>query len=147
MLSELLTQDDIQISREKLTWEEAIRLSAQPLLTKGKITDSYIEAMINKVKEFGPFIHIGDEIALPHARPEEGVRELGLALLLLKRPVYLLDDPSREIRLFICLAANDNTAHLQALSNLTKILSDKKKLATIMTADTAKDIENIVREN
>ncbi|AXQ79265.1 PTS sugar transporter subunit IIA [Streptococcus chenjunshii] len=147
MLSELLTQDYIQISQEKLTWEEAIRLSAQPLLTKGKITDSYIEAMINKVKEFGPFIHIGEEIALPHARPEEGVKELGLAMLLLEQPVYLLDDPEREIRLFVCLAANDNTAHLQALSSLTKILSDKKKLTAIMTADTVEDITNIIREN
>ena len=58
-----------------MSWEEAIRLTAQPLLTKGKIKESYIQAMIDKVKEYGPFINIGEYLALPHARPEEGVIE------------------------------------------------------------------------
>ena len=34
----------------------------------------------------GAFIHIGDHIALPHARPEDGVNEVGMSLLKLQQP-------------------------------------------------------------
>ena len=57
---ELLDKENIQLSSQKMSWEEAIRLTAQPLLTKGKIKESYIQAMIDKVKEYGPFINIGE---------------------------------------------------------------------------------------
>ena len=40
-------------------WEEAIDTAADPLKKKEKINQTYIEAMINKVKDYGPFIHIG----------------------------------------------------------------------------------------
>ena len=33
--------------------------------------------MIGKVEEFGPFINLGKGIAIPHARPEDGVNEVG----------------------------------------------------------------------
>lgn len=59
-----------------MSWEEAIRLTAQPLLTKGKIKESYIQAMIDKVKEYGPFINIGEYLALPHARPRRELLKL-----------------------------------------------------------------------
>ena len=34
--------------------------------------------MIERVEQYGAFIHIGDHIALPHARPEDGVNEVGM---------------------------------------------------------------------
>ncbi|BAQ25079.1 putative PTS system, EIIA component [Streptococcus troglodytae] len=126
MLGGLLTKEDIQFSSKDMNWEEAIRLAARPLLQKQKIEERYIQAMIDKVKDNGPFINIGDHLALPHARPEEGVLEKGLSLLKLDRPVNLLDDPKHPISVFICLAASDNNAHLEALMSLTKILSKKK---------------------
>lgn len=39
-----------------------------------------IDAMIQKVESFGPFIHICPDVALPHARPEDGVNQLGMSL-------------------------------------------------------------------
>ncbi len=128
MLTELITPEMIQLSDQPLAWEEAIRLTAQPLLTHEKIQEQYIDAMINKVKQYGPFIHIGKDIALPHARPEDGVKELGMSLLKVQDPVLLVDDEKHAIRLFVCLAAVDNEAHLRALSSLTKLLSNKRKL-------------------
>ncbi|MGX7264825.1 BglG family transcription antiterminator [Enterococcus crotali] len=142
MLSELLTTDMIQLTDKKLTWEEAIAYAAQPLKTQGKITEDYIEAMIQKVKDYGAFIHIGKGIALPHARPEDGVKQLGMSLLKVEEPVLLLDDPKHEITIFICLAAVDNEMHLKALASLTKILSNKENLEQLLAA---KDQETIIQ--
>ena len=142
MLSELLTTEMIQLTDKTLTWEEAIAYAAQPLKEQGKITENYIEAMIQKVKDYGAFIHIGKGIALPHARPEDGVKQLGMSLLKVEKPVLLLDDPKHEITIFICLAAVDNEMHLKALASLTKILSNKENLEKLLAA---KDQETIIQ--
>ena len=146
MLSELLTTDMIQLTDKKLTWEEAIAYAAQPLKTQGKITEDYIEAMIQKVKDYGAFIHIGKGIALPHARPEDGVKQLGMSLLKVEEPVLLLDDPKHEITIFICLAAVDNEMHLKALASLTKILSNKENLEKLLAANDQETIIQLLKE-
>ena len=74
MLSDLLTKEKIHFTDEKLDWRSAIELAAQPLLNQGEIEPSYISAIINRVEEFGPYIDLGMGIALPHARPEDGVK-------------------------------------------------------------------------
>ncbi|MGT2749444.1 PTS sugar transporter subunit IIA [Streptococcus orisasini] len=144
MLEELLTADYIRIKSRAKNWEEAIQWAAEPLLNGHKIEARYIEAMIDKVKEFGPFINIGDHLALPHARPEDGVLEKGLSLLKLEQPVDLLDDPKRPISVFICLAASDDRAHLEALKELTRLLSQKENLQKLIQASTVEAISSLL---
>lgn len=144
MLTELITPDMIQISTEVADWESAIRLAAQPLLDSQKIEDRYSEAMIEKVKQYGPFIHIGKGIALPHARPEDGVKALGMSLLKVEKPVLLLNDEKHAIQLFVCLAAVDNEAHLRALSSLTKLLSNRENLDDLLASTTKEEITTIL---
>ncbi|MDT2674073.1 BglG family transcription antiterminator [Enterococcus dongliensis] len=144
MLTELITPEMIQISDEVADWESAIRLAAQPLVDSQKIESRYSEAMIEKVKQYGPFIHIGKGIALPHARPEDGVKAIGMSLLKVEKPVLLLDDEKHDIQLFVCLAAIDNEAHLRALSSLTKLLSNRENLEDLLSATTKEEIITIL---
>ncbi len=146
MLSDLLTKEKIQFTEQKLDWKSAIELAAQPLLTQGEIEESYISAIINRVDEFGPYIDLGMGIALPHARPEDGVNKLGMSFLRCDQPVYLQDDPKHEIKVFIVLAAIDNETHLKALSTLTQILSNKEELNKMLTAETVAELEQIFSE-
>lgn len=146
MLEELLTAETFQRSEEELEWQAAIALAAQPLLDKGAIHPRYIDAMVRKVEEFGPFIDLGKGIAIPHARPEDGVQELGMSLLVLDKPVYLLDDPKHPISLLICIAAIDNHTHLRALSHLTKILRDPENISQLVGAQQFTDIQDLLKE-
>lgn len=146
MLTDLLTQDMIQVSAQEMDWQEAIKQCATPLLTNGAIEARYVTAMIAKVEEFGPFINIGPQIAMPHARPDEGVNHLGMSLLKLDHQVELLDDPKHPVSLFICLAAVDNKAHLAALSCLAKLLAKKEIVTRIMQAKTPAQIAKIIQE-
>ena len=111
-----------------------------------RFEEQYITAMINKVVDHGPFIHIGKGIALPHARPEDGVNAIGMSLLKVKEPVLLNDDPQHPIHVFICLAAVDNELHLKALASLTKILSNNEKLTALLSATNADQIIEVIRE-
>lgn len=144
MLTELLTKPFIQFEQEALDWETAIRKAAAPL-KPNYIEDRYTQAMIQKVKDYGAFINIGKGIALPHARPEDGVKKLGMSLLKMEKPVLLLDDPSHPISIFICLAAVDNESHLRALASLTKLLSDKASLEELLAAQNAEQIIEIMK--
>ncbi|MER0122728.1 BglG family transcription antiterminator [Streptococcus sp. ZJ100] len=146
MLGELITKETFQRSSESLNWKEAIALATQPLVANGSVEERYIDAMIGKVTEFGPFIDLGKGVAIPHARPEDGVNQIGMSMLVLENPVYLLDDPAHEIRLFICIAAIDNQTHLKALSGLTTILRKEENIQQLINAKSFDDIADLIKE-
>ncbi|CAM2795050.1 Predicted galactitol operon regulator (Transcriptional antiterminator), BglG family / PTS system,mannitol/fructose-specific IIA component [Streptococcus acidominimus] len=146
LLHELITEETYQFTDLELNWQEAIRLAAQPLLASGQIEETYPQAMIDKVRDFGPFIDLGQGIAIPHARPEDGVNAVGMSMLSLEHPIHLLDDPSHEIKLLLCIAAVDNETHLKALSHLTTILRDKGNVERLVSSKTYDDIKTIIKQ-
>lgn len=117
-LSDLLTADNILFREKVYRYEDAIRIAANPLLEKRMIDETYIEAMIENVQRRGPYIFLGHGMALPHARPEDGVNEVGFSMLVLKEPIALAEDSNVFVDHFIVLAAVDNSTHLDALSDL-----------------------------
>ncbi|SFQ15888.1 BglG family transcription antiterminator [Salibacterium halotolerans] len=144
MLDELLTEQTIQFEQEVQDWEHAVRLASDPLLRLEHIQQDYVEAMIGNIRENGPYVVIAPHIALPHARPEEGVDKLGMSLLHLKHPVFFSDQEKHQARLVIVLAAVDNETHLQALSQLTEMLSDAGNTEQLLEAEKAEDILSLV---
>lgn len=146
MLSELLTEKNIHFTDEELDWKTAIRKAAEPLVESEAVEPRYVEAMIGNVEEVGAYIHIGKGIAIPHARPDAGVNQVGMSFFRTRKPVRLLDQEEHSIDVFVCLAAVDNEAHLKALAQLTRILGDDEALQTIKNATSAEEIINIIKK-
>lgn len=140
VLNELLTKETIQYNAKVENWQEAIRLASEPLKTNGSITADYVEAMIANVDELGPYVVIAPEIALPHARPEYGVKKIGMSLLRLGESVYFSKEERHRARLIVVLAAVDNEKHLKALAQLTTMLSDEEVLQNLMDAESVEEI-------
>lgn len=124
------------------SWEEGIRLAARPLLEKGVIEETYIEAMIESVNKNGPYIVLKDYFALPHAKAGEGVNEVGMALLTLKEPVDLAGNP---VKVLLVLAAVDSSAHLEALSEVSELLMDDESYETFLSGD-LNEINKLITE-
>ncbi|MGO0174751.1 PTS sugar transporter subunit IIA [Bacillus licheniformis] len=144
MLKDLLTDETIQMADQIKGWEEAIQTAAKPLLDKEVILKEYTDAMIDNVKTMGPYMIIGPEIAIPHARPEKGVQKVGMSLLKLKEPVYFLDDEQYPVRLLFCIAAVDHTTHLKALSQLTRLLSNKENQDSLKETESLEHIKRLI---
>lgn len=149
-LTELLQEDLIKFSNKKMDWQDAISLAATPLLKEGYINENYIKAMISMVEKMGAYIVLAPKVAIPHARPEEGVEKLGISLLHLDQPVDFNMggeyDEDKEVKLIFILAAVDSTGHLKALKQLSKILEDEENITELIDTTNAKDLFNKINE-
>ncbi len=59
MIRDWLTPDKIKVINSIDSWENAVRLAAEPLLMQGYIAGSYIEAILQSHKELGPYYVLG----------------------------------------------------------------------------------------
>lgn len=145
VLQDLLTTDMIQLQQEVKDWKDAIRLAAQPLLNKAAILDEYVEAMIQNVVELGPYVVIAPKIAIPHARPEQGVKQMGMSLLTLKEGV-LFEKSDNPVQLMVVLAAVDKESHLKALAQLSTLLSNEEDVKHIIEASDKKAVLSLIEK-
>ncbi len=147
MLHDLLTSDTIQITSEELDWQQALQVAAQPLLDGHFIEQSYVDAMIEGVNKLGPYIVIAPGIALPHARPEDGVHKVGMSFLKLNQPCAFSEKDDHQVTLLFVLAAVDNEEHLKALSQLSILLSDAANIEQLNKAETVNEVLSLINQN
>ena len=125
MLSDYLKKDWIKLDVVAKNWEEAIERSADGLLKDKVIENRYIDAMKKAVKDIGPYFVITKNVALPHAKSEEGVLQTGLSLVTLKNPVNFGNIENDPVRYIFCLAVKSSNEHIEILRDLSEILEDK----------------------
>lgn len=144
MIEQFFKQDTIQLCDCVESWQSAIELAAQPLLNNGSITQGYLQAMIDSVNKFGPYIIITPLVALPHARPEKGAQKIGLSLLKTKQAVAFSNNIEHQVNLMIVLAAIDNSSHIGILTELSDLLGDETNVQALIAANTADEIISII---
>lgn len=144
LLTKLLQSETIQITNEVANWQDAIRIAASPLLQQNKIEKRYIQAMIDSIEQHGPYVVLTPKVAIPHARPSDGVNELSMSLLVLQKPVYF--GPDKPVYVIIILAATDHTTHLQALVDLTQVLQETSQIDNIIGCKRAKCVMDKIKQ-
>ncbi len=145
-LRELLNEDTIYLNQEATSWEDAIRVSANPLKNLGYIKDSYIDAMIENVRKLGPYIVIAPKVAMPHARPEDGVNKVSMTLTTFKEDIYFSGKEQHKVKILISLAPKDNQTHIKALACLTKMLSKKENIDKILNSKDKYEILEVINK-
>ncbi|MFD1393589.1 PTS sugar transporter subunit IIA [Lacticaseibacillus jixianensis] len=125
----LIAKDDIQVVDSVTDWKNAVRLASKPLLKDHTITKEYVDNMIQSVEDNGPYMVIADYFALMHARPGEGVNNLGMSLLTTKRAFDLEGKP---VKIVLVLAATDNKSHLASLQKVMSVFMDDAAYQTVL---------------
>lgn len=147
MISDILKKENVQILDGVSSWQEAIYVSTRNLVEKGYVTNKYPQKIIELTKKYGAYYVLGPDVALVHARPEDGVIHKQLAITLFRRPVKF-EGKEDKVRLIIALAAEDSQSHLEVLQQIAEILSDTKKLQSVIKADNADNLyEEFVNAN
>lgn len=145
MLSEVLTNDFIKLNVDVENWEQAIRCGGKILKSNDVIEGKYIESMIDSVKALGPYIVIAPGIAMPHARPDESVKKIGMSLITLKKPINFGNKDNDPVSIVVCLCAVDHSSHLKALSQLATFLGEKEFITTVLNSNNPSEITNYIK--
>ncbi|EPG6064785.1 PTS sugar transporter subunit IIA [Proteus mirabilis] len=144
MLKTLLTPDVVQVIPQVKDWREAIKFACQPLIDKGCIEPRYVDAIYKSHEQIGPYYVLGPGIAMPHARPEEGVNQLSLALTIIEKGVEFGADENDPVKLLIVLAATDNDSHINAIVKLAELFDNQDDIDTLLQAKSKAEVLAVI---
>lgn len=133
MLKDFL-KDNIKIIDNVENWEEALKIGAESLVNNNNIESKYINAIIDNVYKFGPYIVLTDGVAMPHSRPEDGVLKKGMSFLKVKNGVDFFQT-EKKVYLFFTLAAENADGHQDAIAELADFLGDDEKVEKMIKED------------
>lgn len=132
---------DVDVSVED--WQGAIRAAGKLMVADGAVEERFVDAMIRVAKEFGPYIVVAPGIALPHARPEDGVIQASIAIVRLKTPVDFGNEDNDPVYLVVALAAVDQEQHIDGLRQLALVLGNSEKIDAIKAATSKEELLDI----
>lgn len=142
-MKDMVKLQNIQIIDSADTWEDAVRVSLKPLVDGGYAEPRYAENVIADIKDVGPYVVLTDDIALIHARPEEGAIKTQMGLTLLRNPVHFEGSDS-DVTLLFALAAQDSTSHVDAIRVLASFCMDESKVEQLKSCTTPEKIFNLL---
>jgi len=125
-------------------WVEAVKLSGTLLAVDGVIEERYINAMVKVTEELGPYAVIAPGVAIPHARPEDGAKRIGLSILVVKSGVNF-GSPNDPVYVVIGFAAIDKTSHLGVLKELAELLSMPDLVEKLRNSSSVEEIIDIIK--
>ncbi|ENQ8702455.1 PTS sugar transporter subunit IIA [Vibrio harveyi] len=146
----LIDNNSIKLQAKASNWREAIKIGTDMLIASGAIQPSYHDAIISSVEELGPYICIAPNLALPHARPENGVIRTAFALVTLEEPIYF-EGEDEPVDVLITLAGSSSDEHMEGLMEVTQVLDDEDSetgvdLDKLRRCRSKNDVFNVIDE-
>lgn len=139
----LIEAESIRIGVAAQCWQDIIWQAAEPLIAKGYIAKEYGDAIIANTLAHGPYYIFDEGIAIPHARPECGVKRNGFSLLLLAEPVRFMQ--SEPVDIIVMFAALDSNSHIeQGIRGIVELLDNTERLARLRAAKTVEEVEALL---
>lgn len=146
LLSEILIESRISLNENASDWKQAVRIGGGKLVESGIAKNEYVDAMIANVENEGPYVVITKGVALPHARPSEGVIDVGMSLIVLDNPVDFGESVNNPVKYVFCLAAMDSKSHIKALAELSEILEEEEFYNLLDNSKTSKEVVDYIVE-
>nr|WP_276939792.1 PTS sugar transporter subunit IIA [Helcococcus sueciensis] len=132
----------IKIDVEAKDKYEAVIKTGELMLENDYIEERYIQAMVETLDNFGPYIVITKGVAIPHARPEEGAKKSGFCILRLKNPVRFGNEYNDPVKILIGLSSLGNDEHLKNIQNVISVLDNEQNMRILLNGS-IEDIYNI----
>ncbi|EPO0168858.1 TPA: PTS sugar transporter subunit IIA [Citrobacter koseri] len=144
MLNHWLTDATIMRQARVENWPQALEICARPLLDAGVITPEYVTAIVEQHHKLGAYYVLAPGLAMPHARPEEGAKGLGLSLLQLEQGVSFGAGEFDPVDIIVMLAAPDKHSHIEMISALAELFSSDDDMDKLHQAKSLEEIKTII---
>ncbi|HGE5981343.1 TPA: PTS sugar transporter subunit IIA [Vibrio cholerae] len=145
MLSELITSEVIRIYPNAADWKDAVQKSCQALIDNGAVEPRYVDAIFRSHEELGPYYVVGPSMAMPHARPEDGVNRLSLAITVIQQGVHFDSEGNDPVKMLVTLAATDSESHVGAIAQLAELFMNEEHVEQICHAQTIEDVLAVIK--
>ncbi len=136
----ILDENNIELKVRAKDWREAVKKSGAILARNGYVEERYINAMVETVKELGPYIVVAPGLALPHAKRSDGVIKSGISIITLDEPIEFGNSANDPVYVLIGLSGSNDQAHLQILQAIASVFEDEKLVYKIAESNCKKEI-------
>lgn len=147
LLQDLLSEDNVSFRYPAETWEDVIRHGGQLMVDAGFTDPTYTEAMIDVVRDMGPYIVLAPGLAMPHARPEMGSKQVGAALVTLEKPIDFGSPENDPVSVAIFLCAPNKDEHIQLLTDIATLFEDEEFLDAAVNFESIEDVQSFLAEH
>ena len=147
LLQDLLSEDNVSFRYPAETWEDVIRHGGQLMVDAGFTEPTYTEAMIEVVREMGPYIVLAPGLAMPHARPEMGAKQVGTALVTLEKPIDFGSPENDPVSVAVFLCAPNKEEHIQLLTDIATLFEDEEFLDAAVNFESIEDVQAFLAEH
>ena len=147
LLQNLLSEENVSFHYPAETWEDVIRHGGQLMVDAGFTEPTYTEAMIDVVCDMGPYIVLAPGLAMPHARPEMGAKQVGTALVTLEKPIDFGSPENDPVSVAVFLCAPNKEEHIQLLTDIATLFEDEEFLDAAVNFESIEDVEAFLSEH
>ncbi|MBF7980693.1 MULTISPECIES: PTS ascorbate transporter subunit IIA [Rahnella] len=141
----LAENNSICLNAEAETWQEAVKMGVDMLVAADVVEPRYYQAILDGVERFGPYFVIAPGLAMPHGRPEEGVKKTGFALVTLKKPLVFNHEDNDPVDILITLAAVDANAHQEVgIMQVVNLFDDEANFDRLRACTTAQQVLDLI---
>ena len=145
-MEELIQKENIDVNVKAKHWEDAIRKAGQLLIDSKRIDETYVNNMVDSVKEMGPYIVLTHGFALAHAAPsEKDVYVPSVSLVTLEEPIKF-GSPNDPVKVVMCLACKDKATHMDLLSKIAHKLMKADFIESISNCSSKDELYNAINE-
>lgn len=148
MLKEIVEKGYYSFHNEFASWQDAIQASYEPLLKNNVVEEQYVQAVIECVNKYGPYIVIVPGIAMPHSTEgAAGCNGTAISFMKVEKEVdFDPEDPDKKAILFFSLASLDHDQHIQNIQSLMDTLMNEEIVEALNNAKSKEDLEAIANK-
>lgn len=146
MLTDWINDSNLNLLTHTDNWRKAVEIALQPMIDTGAVQPRYLNAIYDMHEQIGPYYVLGEGIAMPHARPEEGVNYTALSLLIISEGVNFGSEDNDPVYVIFALAAIDSHSHIEMIASLSQLFCQDGVVEQLRQARDKSAVLNILQQ-
>jgi len=143
-LSDLITDETIQLGVRATSWKEAIKKAGYPLRIAGAIDQHYIHSMIDLIKKYGAYAVVADGVIILHAQPKHGVNRVCMSLTTFETPIEFGHPKFDPVRIAFVIGTTNDFMHIIALQQLASLVGEISYIEKLYLAKDANEVISVL---
>lgn len=141
----LAENKSIRLQAEAETWQDAVKIGVDLLVAADVVEPRYYQAILDAVEQHGPYFVLAPGLAMPHGRPEEGVKKTGFALVTLKKPLEFNHEDNDPVDILITMAAVDANTHQEVgIMQIVNLFEDEENFDRLRACRTEQEVLDLI---